>query len=225
MFCDSACILNEIGVKLMFEIKNLKFKQILDIPYLKIEQQIACIVGSSGSGKTTLLRMLNRLNAPDEGSVLYHGTDIAKMDAVQLRRSVVMLGQTPVIYSGDIRENLQIGLDFSHKPLASDNTMSETLMRVGLQKSLDDSCGMLSGGEKQRLCLARVMLMNAETYLLDEPSAALDKETEHFMIQNFAEFALKFNKQLIMVTHSENIAEEYKNSIICLENGKVAVQK
>ena len=205
----------------MFEIKDLKFKQILDIPSLKIEQQITCIVGSSGSGKTTLLRMLNRLNAPDKGSVLYNGIDISTMNAVQLRRSVVMLGQSPIIYSGDIQDNLQIGLEFSQKPPASDETLNESLVHVGLQKTLDDSCGTLSGGEKQRLCLARVMLMNADTYLLDEPSSALDKETEHFIIQNLADFAKKFEKQLIMVTHSENIAQEFKDSVIRLENGKV----
>ena len=205
----------------MFEIKDLKFKQILDIPSLKIEQQITCIVGSSGSGKTTLLRMLNRLNAPDKGSVLYNGIDISTMNAVQLRRSVVMLGQTPIIYSGDIRDNLQIGLELSQKQLACENLLNESLVHVGLQKTLDDSCGTLSGGEKQRLCLARVMLMNADTYLLDEPSSALDKETEHFIIQNLADFAKKFEKQLIMVTHSENIAQEFKDSVIRLENGKV----
>ena len=205
----------------MFEVKNLKFKHILDIPNLKIEQQITCIVGTSGSGKTTLLRMLNRLNVPDEGSVLYNGIDISTMNAVELRRKVVMLGQTPVLYSGTIRDNLQIGLEFSQKPPASDDALNESLVRVGLKKSLDDFCGTLSGGEKQRLCLARVMLMNADTYLLDEPSSALDQETEHFIIQNLADFAKEFNKQLIMVTHSENIAHEYKDSVIRLESGKV----
>lgn len=205
----------------MFEIKDLKFKQILDIKCLKIEQQITCIVGSSGSGKTTLLRMLNRLNAPDEGTILYNGADIFEINAVQLRRKVVMLGQTPVLYSGNIRENLQIGLEFSQKKPASEEALLKSLASAGLQKNLDDSCATLSGGEKQRLCLARVMLMDAETYLLDEPSSALDKETEHVIIQNLAGFARTTGKQLIMVTHSENIAQEYRESIIRLEHGKV----
>lgn len=205
----------------MFEIKDLKFKQILDIKSLKIEQQITCIVGSSGSGKTTLLRMLNRLNAPDEGTIFYNGADISVINAVQLRRKVVMLGQTPVLYSGNIRENLQIGLEFSQKKPASEEALLKSLASAGLQKNLDDSCATLSGGEKQRLCLARVMLMDAETYLLDEPSSALDKETEHVIIQNLADFARTTGKQLIMVTHSENIAQEYHECIIRLEHGKV----
>ncbi|WP_312642563.1 ATP-binding cassette domain-containing protein [Hydrogenoanaerobacterium sp.] len=204
----------------MFEISKMKFKSILDIPKLTIDRQITCIVGASGSGKTTLLRMLNRLNAPDEGTIVYDGDDISQMDAVKLRRRVVMLGQTPVIYSGDIRDNLQIGLELSQKLPATERALQESLEHVGLSKALDEPCGNLSGGEKQRLCLARVLLMDAETYLLDEPSAALDKETEQFIIQNLADFVRERGKQLIMVTHSEAIAGLYRDSTIRIEAGK-----
>ena len=82
-----------------------------------------------------------------------------------------MLGQTPVIYNGDLEENLQIGLRFSEKLPASRDRLLNALEQVKLNKPLDDPCLSLSGGEKQRLCLARVMLMDAEVYLLDEPSA------------------------------------------------------
>ncbi|NSB40229.1 putative ABC transport system ATP-binding protein, partial [Clostridium beijerinckii] len=172
----------------MFEIRNIKFRNILDIKFLNIDKPITCVVGPSGSGKTTLLRMLNRLNVPDEGVILYNNKDISKIDTIMLRRNVVMLGQTPVIYSGNIEDNLQIGLEFSKKLPASKSRMKEILERVELNKKLTDGCGNLSGGEKQRLCLARVMLMDADTYLLDEPSAALDKDTEQFIIDNFSKF-------------------------------------
>lgn len=205
----------------MFEVTNIKFKDILDIPFLRINKPITCIVGSSGSGKTTLLRMLNCLNVPDEGEISYNNQEISKMDTVKLRRNVVMLGQTPVIYSGSIEDNLQIGLEFSKKLPASESAMKETLARVELNKQLSEGCSNLSGGEKQRLCLARVMLMDADTYLLDEPSAALDKETEQFIIDNFSKFVLENNKELIMVTHSKQIAQKFPDSIIRIEKGKV----
>ena len=205
----------------MFEVQNMKFKDILDIPHLCISKPITCIVGSSGSGKTTLLRMLNCLTVPDAGTIIYKGEDVSKMDTIKLRRNVVMLGQTPIIYSGSIEDNLQIGLEFSKKLPASKNSMKETLERVELSKQLTDGCGSLSGGEKQRLCLARVMLMDADTYLLDEPSAALDKETELFIIENFSRFVLENEKQLVMVTHSEQIAQKFPDSIIRIEKGKV----
>lgn len=205
----------------MFKLTNIKFKNILNIPSLIIDKPITCIVGSSGSGKTTLLRMLNCLNAPDSGTIIYNGQELSKADTIKLRRKVVMLGQTPVIYSGTIEDNLQIGLEFSKKLPASQSAMKEVLERVELDKPLTDSCTNLSGGEKQRLCLARVMLMDADTYLLDEPSAALDKETELFIIDNFSKFVLENNKELIMVTHSEQIAEKFPDSIIRIEKGIV----
>ncbi|MBN7574070.1 MULTISPECIES: ABC transporter ATP-binding protein [Clostridium] len=205
----------------MFEIRNIKFRNILDIKFLNIDKPITCVVGPSGSGKTTLLRMLNRLNVPDEGVILYNNKDISKIDTILLRRNVVMLGQTPVIYSGNIEDNLQIGLEFSKKLPASKSRMKEILERVELNKKLTDGCGNLSGGEKQRLCLARVMLMDADTYLLDEPSAALDKDTEQFIIDNFSKFVLENNKELIMITHSEQIAQKYNNSIVRIEKREV----
>lgn len=205
----------------MFEIKDIKFKNILYIKFLCINKPITCIVGSSGSGKTTLLKMLNLLNLPDEGTINYNGEDISKIDTLKLRRRVVMLGQTPVIYSGSVEDNLQIGLEFSRKLPASKVAMEESLARVELSKKLTDSCGSFSGGEKQRLCLARVMLMDADTYLLDEPSAALDKKTEEFIIDNLVKFVLENNKQLVMVTHSEQIANKFSDSIIRIENGRV----
>lgn len=205
----------------MFEIRNLKFKNILDIPELILDKQVTCILGASGSGKTTLLKMLNGLNVPDSGNIFYNTYDISTINFVNLRRSVVMLGQTPVIYPGDIRDNLLIGLNFSEKPLVRDSVLKDCLNRVGLDKNLEDSCSNLSGGEKQRICLARVMLMNADTYLLDEPSAALDKDTEKFIVENFISFVKEKDKQLIMVTHSENIVKNFQPSVVAIKAGKV----
>lgn len=204
----------------MFEIKQLRFKSILDIPHLIIDRPVSCIVGASGSGKTTLLRMLNRLNLPDSGHILYNGEDIAQMNPVQLRRRVVMLGQTPILYPGDIEDNLQVGLTFSQKKEASQQEMLQALEQVGLHKALDDSCATLSGGEKQRLCLARVLLMDAEVYLMDEPSSALDKETESFVIDNLASLATARGRQLVMVTHSQEIASRYPGSCIRIAQGR-----
>ncbi|WMJ24070.1 ABC transporter ATP-binding protein [Paludicola sp. MB14-C6] len=205
----------------MFQIRNLKFKDILDIDNLTIDQTITCISGASGSGKTTLLKLLNRLYVADQGTILFNCDSIDNMDPVQLRRRVVMLGQTPVIYDGTIQDNLQIGRVFSEKPKVSREDLVKVMQAVGLDKALDDCCGTLSGGEKQRLCLARVMLMDTEVYLLDEPSAALDKETEHFIINNLAEFVLKNNKQLIMVTHSPEVQAMYVDSQFMIANGRV----
>lgn len=200
----------------MFEIHQLRFKNILHIERLLLSQPICCIVGASGSGKTTLLRHLNRLYVPDEGEILYNGTNLGDFDPVQLRRRIVMLGQSPVIYDGTIADNLQVGLLFSQKKPARSEDLRKILQQVGLRKSPKDYCDRLSGGEKQRLCLARVLLMDAEVYLMDEPSAALDHDTELFIMKNLATHVLKQNKQLIMVTHSEQLSGMYADSCIRL---------
>ena len=204
----------------LFEIFELRYRDILDIPHLLLDQQVTCIVGPSGGGKTSLLRILNRLNPPDSGRVLYNGEDIQGMDPVALRRRVVMLSQTPVLYPGDIRDNLQIGRVFSQKPPLSDFLLRKALCQVGVDKLLDEPCSTLSGGEKQRLCLARVLLMDAETYLLDEPSAALDKKTERAIVDGLAQHVQKSGKQLILVTHSPDIAQRYPNSLVSIGQEK-----
>lgn len=201
----------------MFEISGLCFKDILNIQSICINRQITCIVGASGCGKTTLLRMLNRLNDPDKGSILYNGKDILSMDPIELRRNIVMLGQTPVIYSGTIEQNLQKGLVLSNRPLASKPKLLEYLKIVKLDKGLDEGCSKLSGGEKQRLCLARVLLMDADVYLVDEPSSALDKATETFVIENLVRYVREHDKELIMVTHSSDIEQKYPKSLLKIE--------
>ena len=205
----------------MFVIRDLKFRSILDIGQLKLDRPVHCLVGPSGSGKTTLLRHLNRLNEPDSGEILYNGVDLKTIEPVALRRKVVMLGQTPVLYDGTIADNLQIGARLAQQSLPGREEMERALERVGLEQSLDGFCDKLSGGEKQRLCMARVMLMEAETYLMDEPSAALDRETEHFMIQNLAGFAREKGRQLILVSHSPQVAGMFPDGVVALERGSV----
>lgn len=204
----------------MFEIRDLRFKHILDIPQLTLDHPVSCIVGPSGSGKSTLLRHLNRLYVPDSGEIYYNGEPLSALDPVALRRRVVLLGQTPVLYEGSVGDNLQIGLKFAQKLPASQTALKAVLERVGLHKSIDDWCDKLSGGERQRLCLARVLLMDAETYLLDEPSAALDKETEDFVVSRLTQFVLEYGKNMVIVTHSEQVSGRFPDDTLRMENGR-----
>ena len=204
----------------MFEIEGLRYKHILDVERLRIDRPITCIVGASGSGKTTLLRHLNRLCEPEAGVIRYDGVSLAELDPVALRRRVVMLGQTSVIYDGTVADNLQAGLQFSQRLPAAREALEQVLEQVGLSKGLDEWCDKLSGGEKQRLCLARILLMDAETYLLDEPSAALDRETEGFVVDRLADFVRERGRTLVIVTHSEQVSGRFPGSVIRMEAGR-----
>jgi len=205
----------------MFQLIDVKYKDIVDIPTLIIEKgKITTLVGSSGSGKTTILRMLNKMLSPTLGRIMFHDTDLANINTVTHRRRVTMLSQNPIMFEGSIRDNLNIGLKFQEKSLFSDDVLLDMLDKVNLRKSLDTSPIVLSGGERQRLALGRVLLLNSEVYLLDEPSAALDDETEEIIIQRVTEYVRKDSKTLIMVTHSKVMAEKYSDTVLEISEGK-----
>ncbi len=206
----------------MFTLREVKYKHILDIEELNIEKsKVTCIIGESGSGKSTLLRLLNKLISCDSGEIMYNGKDLNHCNSVELRRNVVMLSQVPAIFPGTIRDNLLIGLKFAEKPAASDDKLLQILNMVHLNKKLDDESGLLSGGEKQRLALGRVILLDPEVFLLDEPSSSLDEETERFIIENLVAYAKETSKTLIMVTHSKKVAHTYSENTIELSQGKI----
>lgn len=199
----------------MFTLKEVKYKDILYIKNLNIKKhKVTCIVGESGSGKTTLLMLLNKLISCDSGEIFYNDNFLSHINSVELRRNVVMLPQSPAIFSGSIKDNLLIGLKFSERPMPSNNELLEVLKLVKLNKDLNLDAEKLSGGEKQRVALGRVILMKPEVLLLDEPSSALDEDTENMIIEALVNYTKENNKTLIMVTHSKKVASQFSDEII-----------
>lgn len=210
----------------MFTIENVRVKDIISMNSLSIHSgKTTCIIGPSGSGKSTFLRLLNNLDEPDEGAVFYKGKSIHVMDAIELRRKVVMLPQTPVIFDGTIRDNLLIGFTFSEQRYPDETHLTDALNEMQLSKQLDEDTSVLSGGEKQRLALARILLMDAETYLLDEPSSALDNKTANNVIEAFLKLAKANHKTVIMVTHDIELAAKVGDESIHMEQYSIALEK
>lgn len=207
---------------LMFRLEKVKYKNIIDIEDLQIDTgKITCITGESGAGKSTLLKLLNKIISPDSGKIYYKDQDIEKLDSISYRRQIPTLSQFPVIFDGSIRDNLQIGLKFSNKQTKSDDELKEVLKKVRLDKSLDEDPNKLSGGEKQRLCIGRILLMDTDTILLDEPSASLDSKTEHEIIDLIYREIKDCGKTMIYITHTKDIAEEFSDVLIRLDKGKI----
>ena len=199
----------------MYKFKDVRYKDIINIENLTIQEHlVTSIVGPSGSGKTTFIRLLNKLISPDEGEVSFKDKPLTEWDSVELRRKVVMLPQQPAIYSGTVKDNLLTGLFYSERDPVSDEVLLEMLESVKLRKDLQDDAALLSGGEKQRLALGRVLLMSPEVLLLDEPSSALDDKTELMIIEEVVDYTRRNNKTLVMVTHSNRIAEDFSDQII-----------
>lgn len=206
----------------MFSLKEVKYKDILYIKSLNIKKnKVTSIVGESGSGKTTLLRLLNKLISCDCGEIFYQNQALNDINSIDLRRNVVMLSQSPAIFGGSIKDNLLIGLKFSEKQLVSDDKLTEVLKVVQLNKKLDENAEKLSGGEKQRVTLCRVLLLEPEVLLLDEPSSSLDESTAHMIIEVIVNYTKNNNKTLIMVTHSKKIANDFSDEIIEIKKGMV----
>lgn len=133
-----------------------------------------------------------------------------------------MLSQSPIIYSGSIRENLLIGRKFQDKSKLDDTNLISALSKVKLNMDLDESIDNLSGGEQQRVSIARLMLLDSEAFLLDEPSSALDDLTEDFVIKTMVDMAKENKKTIIYVTHSNSMADKYSDRLIKIVEGRIS---
>jgi putative ABC transport system ATP-binding protein len=134
------------------------------------EGGVTAVFGPSGSGKSTMLRLCNRLEIPTSGRVSFEGQDVAGLDPLRLRRRVGMCFQRPTPFPGTVADNLRVA-----DPQATDSQMQDVLARVALTGSwLDRDATALSGGEAQRMCLARTLIARPEVLLLDEPTSSED---------------------------------------------------
>ena len=167
--------------------------------------QTTALVGPSGGGKSTIIGLLQRFYAPHSGTITMDGQDIAKVDLQSLRAQIAFVSQDVFLFDGTIRENIAFGRqDASDEDIiaaAKHAYAHEFITRFskGYDTSVGESGAQLSGGQKQRIAIARAMLKNAPIILLDEPTAALDSESERIVQQ--ALDALREGRTTIVVAH------------------------
>ncbi|GGO02261.1 ABC transporter ATP-binding protein [Saccharibacillus kuerlensis] len=206
----------------MFALHKIRWKHILDIDELIIpEGATTCIAGDSGSGKSTLLRMLSGMISPDSGEIRYRGTPMARLDPVLHRREVVTAPQAPAIFEGDVRENLQLGLRYTERPDAEESALKRALEAAELKVSLDQDAGSLSGGEQQRLAIARILLLDPSVLLLDEPTSSLDEGTAERIMRNIINEAEKKGRTIIMISHSPDMIRRFGDHLITIDHGRI----
>ena len=175
---------------------------------------ITVIAGPSGAGKTTLLRLCNRLEIPDEGLVRYRGQPLDELDPLALRRRVGMVFQRPAPFPGSVAGNLAVA-----HPDAGAEEMAIALKRVALDPGLlDQEARTLSGGELQRMCLARTLVTQPETLLLDEPTSALDARPKRAFEDTARELAAQ-GITIVWVTHDGAQARRVADRIYQLSGG------
>lgn len=206
----------------VFRLHDVLYRDILTIPLLEIPSgSLFGVAGKSGSGKTTFLKLLNNMISCEEGEVRYYGKNVLTYDPVALRRRVVMIPQSPYIFPLTVRENIRLTFHFNRKELPAQDEMEKLLTAFDMPGMLDRDTFTMSGGEKQRLALARAMLLDPETLLLDEPTAALDRENAKAVISCLAQWTRQPGKSIVMISHADKLISEYADSILSLAAGRI----
>ena len=178
------------------------------------------IVGPSGSGKSSLLRLLNRLDEPSTGTVLLDDLDYRQLPPRELRRRIGMVMQRPFLFPGDVATNLRFGPAQRGEALPQDEIAS-LLERVGLAGFAAQEVSVLSGGEQQRVSLARTLANRPEVLLLDEPTSALDEQSKQGIEELVGALVRDHGLTCVMVTHDRDQARRMCHRVIVLEAGRL----
>ena len=185
------------------------------------ENDFVVILGASGSGKSTLLSILSGLEKSDSGEVLYNGENISNYTETELtefrRKNIGFVFQQYYLLNNlTVFQNVRVGAN-----LANNSDCSEILKELGLEDKVEKYPNELSGGEQQRVSIARALAKKPKVLFLDEPTGALDEETGRGILEYIFKLRNESKFTMIMVTHNENIAQ-IANKIVHVKSGKVS---
>ncbi|MBC2770548.1 ABC transporter ATP-binding protein [Pusillimonas minor] len=186
-----------------------------------------CLVGPSGSGKTSFLRLLNRLETPVDGRILFNGKPIEDYPVRRLRTQVGFAFQTPAMFDGTVHDNLTAAVRFSKgKPVHEDQERMQRALELAELSGeyLERPADQLSGGEKQRVALARTLMTDPAVLLLDEPTSALDPDSGARLINTLKKLS-DAGMTIIMSTHRLDETEALQANVVTFDAGRVVSHK
>ncbi|MGB0114134.1 MAG: ATP-binding cassette domain-containing protein [Ilumatobacteraceae bacterium] len=177
---------------------------------------VTVLAGPSGAGKSTLLRLLNRLDDPIAGEVRWRGRCLTEYPPTELRRQVAMVFQRAPIFEGTVADNLRVASSDM-----TDERGAHVLEHVGLTADLlDQDADTLSGGEAQRMCVARALLTDPVVLLADEPTAALDRAARG-TVEDLGRVLADSGVGVVWVSHDTDQLRRLADHVIVLANGAV----
>jgi len=188
---------------------------------LEVEDgEILTIIGPNGAGKTTMLRIMALLDEPSKGKVIYRGMKVDRSNAHQYRKKVTMVFQRPALFNTTVFENIAYGLRLrdqeEHRIAARVESALNSVLLKGFGSRMAKK---LSGGEQQRVILARALVLEPELLLLDEPTASLDP-TNGIIVEKIIR-RLRGRTTVVVATHNIFLARRISDRVGCLLNGKI----
>ncbi len=205
----------------IYQMGEVKIKAIENVSFSIDEGELVVILGPSGAGKTTILNILGGMDSPTSGSIIIDGTDISKYNRKELTKyRRYDIGFVFQFYNlvGNLTalENVELANQICKNPRDS----KETLKSVGLEGRMDHFPAQLSGGEQQRVSIARALAKNPKILLCDEPTGALDSKTGKMIIELLQDTCHKTKTTTIIITHNAIIAD-IANKVIRVKNGTI----
>jgi tungstate transport system ATP-binding protein len=200
-------------------------RNVLDIPGLEIEEGgIYALLGPNGAGKTTLLNIIGFLENPSTGNIRYRSDPVTFSEPYlrNLRKTVVLVDQHPILFTTTVYKNLEFGLKIRKvSKKEREYIIEETLDLVGMRPFIHDMAHRLSGGETQRIAIARALAVSPDVFLCDEPTSSVDVENQAVIVNILKQINLEKKITVIFTTHDRFQAASLANHILYLDHGKL----
>lgn len=214
-------MINAEGITKFYGSGDSRFKVLKNISLEIKDRDFVVILGASGSGKSTLLNVISGLERPDEGGVSYDGifiTELSDEKLTEFRKENIgfIFQQYYLLPNMNVEKNVKMGAD-----LAGNKDYKAIIEAVGLEGMLSKYPSELSGGEQQRVSVARALAKKPKFLFLDEPTGALDEQTGRQVLDLICKLKKEYGFTIVMVTHNLNIAE-MANTVIKMNSGKIS---
>jgi tungstate transport system ATP-binding protein len=205
--------------------RNYNGREVLKDVCLEIDRgEVFTFIGPTGAGKTTLIRIMDLLEPPDSGRLLFDGIDVTKRGANQLeaRRRMAYVQQRPLVFAMNVHDNVACGLKWRHKRSAViKQKVEEALELVGMTDFKGRSAKTLSGGETQRVAIARALVTDPEVLFLDEPTANMDPISTAKIEEALARIIGEQRTTVIMTTHNMSQGQRMASRLGVLIDGRL----
>ncbi|HKI53236.1 MAG TPA: ATP-binding cassette domain-containing protein [Anaerolineales bacterium] len=209
----------------MIQIRDLLIQRngrsTLEIKSLDIERgETLTVVGPNGAGKSTLLLALAHLLKPARGDIQFDGKSVTKWNDLEYRRKISYVFQAPLLMDMTVEQNVALGLRFRGvSKEAAQEQAGRWIKAMGIESLIGRRAGELSGGEAQRVSLARAFVLEPELLLLDEPFAALDPPTRSKLLEDLSNILSEDHRTAVFVTHNLNEAAKLSHRIAVVVGG------